>query len=68
MKAEFERLAEKEILSPEQAAAYLGIGRSKMFELLAKRTIPSFTVGRLRRVRRADVDRYVEGRLRDRQP
>ena len=64
MEAEFEKLAEKEILSPEQAAAYLGIGRSKMFELLAKRTIPSFTVGRLRRVRRADVDRYVEGRLR----
>jgi hypothetical protein len=28
VESEFEKLAEKEILSPEQAAAYLGIGRS----------------------------------------
>jgi len=54
---------EDTILSPEQLAAYLGIGRTMAYQILAQKRIPSFTIGKLRRVRRADVDRYVEERL-----
>jgi excisionase family DNA binding protein len=53
------------LLSPEQLAAYLGIGRTLAYQLLAEKRIPSFTIGKLRRVRKADVDRYVEERLSD---
>jgi excisionase family DNA binding protein len=51
------------LLSPEQLAQYLGIGRTFAYQLLAKKLIPSFTIGKLRRVRKVDVDRYVEERL-----
>ena len=51
------------LLSPEQLANYLGIGRTFAYQLLAQKYIPSFTIGKLRRVRKADVDRYIEERL-----
>jgi excisionase family DNA binding protein len=51
------------ILSPEQLAAYLGIGRTLAYQILAQKRIPSFTIGKLRRVRKSDVDRYVEESL-----
>jgi excisionase family DNA binding protein len=53
----------QELLSPEQLAQRLGIGRTLAYKLLAEKRIPSFTIGKLRRVRKADVDRYVEERL-----
>ena len=53
----------RELLSPEQLASYLGCGRTYAYMLIAENTIPSFTIGRLRRVRRADVDSFVEQRL-----
>jgi excisionase family DNA binding protein len=52
--------ARDELLSPEQLAAHLGIGRTLTYQILAQKRIPSFTIGKLRRVRRVDVDRYVE--------
>jgi excisionase family DNA binding protein len=51
------------LLSPEQLAAHLGIGGTMAYQILAQRRIPSFTIGKLRRVRKVDVDRYVEERL-----
>ena len=53
----------EKLLSPEQLAEYLGIKRTFTYQLLAEKRIPSFTIGKLRRVRKADVDRYVEERL-----
>ncbi len=53
----------EKLLSPEQLAQYLGIKRTFTYQLLAEKRIPSFTIGKLRRVRKADVDRYVEERL-----
>jgi len=50
------------LLSPEQVAKRLGIGRTFEYKLLAERRIPSFTIGKLRRVRQSDVDRYIEER------
>ena len=55
--------APPELMSPEQLADYLGIGRTFAYQLLAQKRIPSFTLGKLRRVRKADVDRYIEERL-----
>lgn len=54
---------EDAILNPEQLATYLGIGRTMAYQILAQKRIPSFTIGKLRRVRRSDVDRYVEESL-----
>jgi excisionase family DNA binding protein len=54
---------ERQILSPEEVAQYLGCGRTFAFKLLARGDIPSFTIGRLRRVRRTDLDRYIAERL-----
>jgi excisionase family DNA binding protein len=54
---------EGDLLSPEQLAKHLGVGRTMAYQILAQRRIPSFTIGKLRRVRKVDVDRYVEERL-----
>jgi excisionase family DNA binding protein len=44
---------------------YLGIGRTKMYTLI-RDEIPPAKVGRTRRVRRTDLDRFMERRLADR--
>jgi excisionase family DNA binding protein len=46
-------------LSPAKAAAVLKIGRSKLYELMARGTIDSVTLGRCRRFRRSDLDRFI---------
>jgi excisionase family DNA binding protein len=51
------------LLSPEQVAESLGIGRTFTYKLLAEKRIPSFIIGKLRRLRQLDVDRYIEERL-----
>jgi excisionase family DNA binding protein len=51
------------LMTPEQVMAYLKCGRSHIFSLLRTGEIPSLKVGRLRRVRREDVERYVKERL-----
>jgi excisionase family DNA binding protein len=50
-------------LSPEQVAELLGIGRTFTYALLKgdpSPAIPSYKIGRLRRVRRTDVEAYME--------
>ncbi len=51
-----------EVLSPDELANYLKCGRTYAYQLLAKGEIPSFKIGKLRRIRRADVEQYVEER------
>jgi excisionase family DNA binding protein len=57
----------RELLSPEQLAEHLGCGRTYAYSLLAgpNPSICSFKIGRLRRIRRVDVDRYIAECLRD---
>lgn len=38
------------LLTPEQAAAALGLGRSRVYELMRDRRLRSVTVGRSRRI------------------
>jgi excisionase family DNA binding protein len=51
---------EKLLLKPEEAAAVLGIGRSKMYELLAAGLVESVRIGSCRRVPRAALEVFVE--------
>jgi excisionase family DNA binding protein len=53
----------KLLLSPDELARELGVGRTTAYGLLWTGQIPSVTIGRLRRVRREDVDRFVAARL-----
>ena len=54
---------DEKLLSPEQLAEYLGLGRTFAYQLLAQKSIPSVKLGKLRCVRKTDVDRYIEERL-----
>ncbi len=48
------------LLTVEEAATVLGVGRSLMFELIASGQVDSVRVGRLRRLRPDDLRAYVD--------
>ena len=48
------------LYSPAEAASALGIGRTKLFELLSSGAIESLRIGTLRRIPAASLHRYVE--------
>ncbi len=54
---------EKLLLTPEEAARAIGVGRSKLYELMAARAIESIRVGGSRRVPVDALHEYV-ARLR----
>lgn len=54
-------MSENLLYKPEKAAELLGIGRSKVFELLALGTLESVTIGRSRRIPRIALETYVAG-------
>lgn len=43
-----------------EVQSQLSIGRSKAYELVAKREIPAVRIGRSLRIRKEDLDRYIE--------
>lgn len=49
------------LLTPVEAAAVLKIGRSKLYELMARGAIDSVKLGRCRRFRRSDLDLFISG-------
>ena len=51
------------LLSLNDLAQYLSCSRSYAAMLIAEGTIPSFKLGTLRRIRKSDVDAYVERQL-----
>ena len=51
------------ILTIEEAAEVLRVGRTTMYELVLSGQVPSFTVGRARRLRRSDLDDYIKRRV-----
>ena len=53
----------KKLLSAEDLARELGVGRTTAYSLLWSETIPSMKVGRLRKVRREDLEAYIRTRL-----
>ena len=51
------------LMSPEELAEFLGLGRTSTYRLLASGEIPCVRIGRLRKVRRSDVDAFIDARL-----
>ncbi len=47
------------LLRAEEAARLLGLGRSKVFEMLATGELPAVRIGRAVRVSRASLERWV---------
>jgi excisionase family DNA binding protein len=50
----------RQMLTVEQAAAALGIGRTTMFALIKAREIETVRIGRLRRVPADAIDTYTD--------
>jgi len=48
------------LLSPAEAAAQLGIGRTTFYRLIRKGEVRTFTIGRLRKVSESDLSAYIE--------
>ena len=62
-KPELERDREREppiLLKAEQVCSIVNLGRSKVYELIATRQIPSISIGRSRRVLREDLMAWIE--------
>jgi excisionase family DNA binding protein len=55
-----QRTYREEVLTPDELAEFLRCGKSYARELLRDGSIPSFKLGKLRRVLRRDAERYVE--------
>jgi len=47
------------LLTVEEAADCLGVGRTYMFQLISRGEVPSVRVGKLRRVKPEDLEAYV---------
>ena len=50
---------EKLLLKPSEVAQILGIGRSLIYELIARREIPSIRLGRCIRIPNASLQRWI---------
>jgi excisionase family DNA binding protein len=55
------------LLTAVEVARLLRISRSAVYKLMQRGDLPSLLVGRLRRIRARDVERYLRGRPRRRQ-
>ncbi|MFL6135783.1 MAG: helix-turn-helix domain-containing protein [Nocardioidaceae bacterium] len=55
-----EEYTEKLLLSPEEAAQALGLGRSRVYDLIRTRRLDSVRIGKSRRIPVAAVHAYVE--------
>ena len=50
----------KDWYSPDELWQWLGLGRTKIYELLRSGEIPSYKIGRVRRIRRRDLEAWLE--------
>lgn len=48
-----------EILSVAEAAAYLGVGKNRVYELLKNRSIKGFRMGSIWKISRLALDLYI---------
>lgn len=52
-------VTETRLLTIVQAAEIVGLSRSKLYELLASRELPSVRIGRARRIDLVDLERFI---------
>lgn len=53
------------LLTVNEAAARLAIGRTMLYELIARRELRTMKIGRARRIPESAVDEWITRRLRD---
>lgn len=53
---------ERELLTVDEAAEYLGLSRSTLYQYAAARTVPTYRLGRLLRFDRRDLDNWIASR------
>jgi excisionase family DNA binding protein len=53
-------MSDRLLLKPEEAAAVLSIGRTKVYELIDRGDVRTVQIGRSRRIVRESLDEYVE--------
>ena len=58
-------ITEKLLLTPEEAAKLLGIGRSRVYDLMRAHVLLSVKIGRSRRVPAASLHEYVAALARE---
>jgi excisionase family DNA binding protein len=58
-----ELVGEQDVLTAEEAAAYLRIARATLYRLVAKGQIPAVKVGRVWRFSRSLLDEWLEARM-----
>jgi len=51
----------KEIMTPKEAAEYLGVSKPTIYKLLRQRKIPARRLGYQWRIRKAVLDKFLEG-------
>jgi excisionase family DNA binding protein len=52
---------QKEWFDTDELVRWLGLGRTKTYEMLRSGEIPSYKIGRIRRIRRQDIEAWLEG-------
>ena len=51
---------QKEWFTADELVRWLGLGRTKTYEMLRSGELPSYKIGRVRRIRRQDVEAWLE--------
>jgi excisionase family DNA binding protein len=60
MRIELNKNTDRLAVSPGEAALMTGIGRTKLYELINQKEIPSFTLGRRRLIRVEDLRAWLD--------
>jgi excisionase family DNA binding protein len=58
-----EKQSEQALLTPEELADHLKCGRTFAYQILARGEIPSLKLGKLRRIRREDVESFIQEKV-----
>lgn len=59
------KLNECGLMTPQQAADYLGIKLSTIYQMSMRRQIPIVKIGRLNRFRRQDLDKWIDAHIQE---
>lgn len=62
---EMERTVMETLLTIKQVAARLAVGRTTVYELIAKQELKTIKIGRARRVPESALDQWLARQLRD---
>ena len=57
-------MGDRQVMRVEEVQAFLGVGRSKVYEMIARGELPALRIGRLFRVPRSALEQWVEENTR----